>query len=1015
MNRIFPRLGLTALTIIGGGTVLLAQQSTTTIRGRVTEAGTGANKVGVTVTIVNAASQLTMSHTTDANGRFVFFALPVGRYEVSFTFNGRTYKSQRTGLLGQDVSADFKWPAEASSVVEIVAARDNGLDTVNTSSAEVGVNVQAETLNLLPVIDRNINSAAILAPGVSIIQGSMVDPTKKTSTYIVSGDGQGRGTNFNVDGADNNSSDVGGYVLPVPIDAIDQFQVVTNQYKAEFGRSNAGFLNVVTKSGGNDFAGVVNVQYTNQSMRARYTDETPKLDSDLKTYSALVSGPILTDKLFYMISVEKTDGSQGQSFDSRAIAVYPVLGNTPNTLKKNNLYSKLSWSINQNWNAEFKYARYYDQSANQSFPHTAAVAGYVAPTELGTNRDDTSMYGAKLTGSLGMAVWESTINHFDYTNSIRPSIPGPNNGTYIEVRGPYLGAAGQTWRSGMDPNAWQNTGVKRNQWRNDVTMALGDHTLKAGVDLQKTDYPFEQYFWGAPTPYATTVAGVNFGQEWANTVQQTNVIRTLLVAPIQSNATSFKGYGTYLQDDWILNDHWSVFAGVRLDWDTQLDSYSKYDSMYNQIHTANPGLVGIGSTAPRTHHYGSPRLQVLYKPKGDDSLTFKLGYGRFVASTIDNVVGFSRALGSPVNGIPGGWIYNNAALLANGHTAKGSGLANFAAGTTLAQINGNNLVLPADLTPYNYANNIGGLRNYFESTVAGWLTPASFATGGRQLLASDFSYPTTETLTLGFAYKLSNQSAIDVTGIYSKTKHQTVQYTTDGSQPFTNYGPGGPAGLDMGDSIFLSNQTSSSKQLQVKYTYTTSKTSLLVTFVAKEFKSSYGGDAGSFSQVNGGADFYGGGAQVPWVTGPERTAAGTEAFSGSFAWSYHTDFGTNISLLGQWHSGKYYDTYLGYSPTLKVNNGFDLADPNPLLGTRQGEWNLSTDLKISQDFKIGSKMKIQPYIAIQNILNNYDYGNNYYPNLLQNDGTYDPTFGTRGAKFQTNNPRNATVGVRFTW
>jgi Carboxypeptidase regulatory-like domain len=1022
MNRIFNRLGLTAVAIVAGGTGLVAQQSTSTIKGMVTDAASGAPKAGVTVTVVNPANQLTITHQTDASGRFTFFALPVGRYQISYTFGGRSYKAERVGLLGQEADASFKWPADASAVVEVIATRGTGIEAVNTTTAEVGVNVESATLSMMPILDRNINSAAILAPGVQIIQGSQVDPTKKTSTYIVSGEGQGRGTNFNVDGADNNSSDVGGYVLPIPIDAIDQFQVVTNQYKAEFGRSNAGFLNVVTKSGGNDFAGVVNAQFTNQNMRARRTDESPMQNNDQETYSAMVSGPIIKDQLFYMVAAEKTHGSTGQTFDPRAVAVYSSLGSTPTVLDKYNLYTKVNWIINQNWTTEFKYARYYDTSADQTFPHTDTVAGYIAPTMLGTNRDDTTMYGAKLTGVFGAAVWESTINHFDYTNNIRSN---GGNGTYTEVRPEpsLLANSTDAWRSGVDPNAYQNTGVKRSQWKNEVSLALSQHTLKAGVDLQKTDYPLEKYFWGAPTPYILDVAGtkVPFGQEWSNTVTQQNVTRAYLEVPIENPPTSFKSYGMYLQDDWFINNHLSINGGLRLDWDTQLDYYSQYDSMYSQIHAANPQLAGIGAQAPRTHHYGSPRLQVIYKPKDDDSLTLKLGYGRFVASTIDNVVGFSRALGSPVNGLPVGYIYNNAARLANGLSAKTAGqggIANFSAGTQLTSVNGIKEFLPADLTPYNYANNVGGLRDFFQTTIASQLTTANFGTAGRELLASDFSYPTTETLNFGFTYKLSDQAALDVMFLYSKTKHMTVQYVTDGSSPqATSYGPGGAAAGDMGDSIFLSNQTSSSKQMQVKYTYTTSKMSFLATFVAKELKSSSGGDGGAFSNT-GAADFYGAGAPLPWVTGPERLSNGTEAFSGSFAWGYRADFGTEFSLLGQWHSGKYYDKYLGYSPNLgqpQDQNGTDASDPNPVVGTGVGQWNMDVSFKIAHTFKIGQKVKLMPYIVIQNILNNYDYGNNYQNQIYNGNGTYNTQIDTRGPNFQTNNPRNGAVGVKLTW
>ena len=346
---------------------------------------------------------------------------------------------------------------------------------------------------------------------------------------------------------------------------------MTNQYKAEFGRSNAGFLNVVTKSGGNDFSGVINTQFTNQNLRARNTDENPKLDDNLETYSAMVSGPILKDKLFYMMAAEKTHGSAGQTFDPRAIAVYPSLSSTPTVLDKMNLYTKFNWLINQNWSAEFKYARYYDTSADQSFPHTAAVAGFVSPTMLGTNHDDTTMYGAKVTAVLGNVVWESTINHFDYTNSIRSNGNGLINSAYTEVRPEPLLLANSTdaWRDGVDPNAYQNTGVKRSQWKNEVTLALDKHTLKAGIDLQKTDYPLEKYFFGAPAPYIMDLAGVPFGQGWSNSVTQIDVTRVYLDVPIEKPPPA-QGLWMYLQDDWNINNHLTINGGLRVDWDTQL-------------------------------------------------------------------------------------------------------------------------------------------------------------------------------------------------------------------------------------------------------------------------------------------------------------------------------------------------------------------------------------------------------------------------------------------------------------
>jgi len=985
---------------------LMAQSSTGSLSGHVTVGDSGAPKAGVMVTVVEKGTNLTRKAVSDNEGNWRTPSLPVGDYKVIMESAGQSHTVSRTVNLGMDNLVRFKWPKEAAAVV-VVEAVASGIDQVNTTSAEIGVNVDSSSLKDMPIMDRNVNSAAVLAPGVSIIQGSIVDPTKKTSTYIVSGDGQGRGTNFNVDGADNNSSDVGGYVMPVPYDAIDQFQVVTNQYKAEFGRSNAGFLNVVTKSGGNEFKGVGNYQWTDQNMRARTTDEGTKLANDSKIYSAMVSGPIIKDKLFFMVAGEKTVADNGQIFDPRAIAVIPTLGNEPTLLQKMNLYTKVDWNINQAWLASFKYARYYDNSANQSFPHTAAVAGYVDPSMLGTNHDDTTSYGAKLTGTFGNMVWESTINHFDYTNSIRPSNLGPNNGQSIEVRSRYT-AVPDAWRRGQDPNSYQNTGVERSEWKNELTYTLPEHNIKGGVDVQKTDYPLEKYFYANPTVYIfsmDTTQGVTFANTYDPTIKESQVTRVYLSVPIENPPTSFKGYGIYAQDEWTVNNKWNVYYGYRIDWDTQLDYYSQFDSMYAQIHEANPSLAGIGSQAPRTHKYGSPRIQVLYKPNGDDKLTFKLGYGKFVASTIDNVVGFSRALNAPVNGLSGGYVNNKD----NSHNKSG---ISFAKGSTITTVAGQAVVLPADLTPYNYANNVNGLASLFANLP---LTTANFSTGGKELLASDFAYPTTQTVTLGMTYKISDRQAIDLTALYSRTKNITIQYTSDGSsinfwsptgqgQTYnyaTNYG----GGDDNGDSVFLSNQVATSKQLQAKYTYTQSNFSFLATLVLKNATNSSLNPGGTSSTAGG--DFYGQAIADMYKTGPEYKTQGTSLWSGSFSANYRFDMGTKVSLLGQWHSGEYYYVFAGGDA---ANNATEAA-PDPVIGIRTGCWALDLGLRLSHDFK-WNKVDIEPYLQVQNLLNNYDYGTNYNDVALNSDNSVNTQLGQRLANFQANAPRTAAVGLR---
>jgi hypothetical protein len=467
----------------------------------------------------------------------------------------------------------------------------------------------------------------------------------------------------------------------------------------------------------------------------------------------------------------------------------------------------------------------------------------------------------------------------------------------------------------------------------------------------------------------------------------------------------------------------------------------KWKDLYSQINAANPNLLH-GSTPPKDKTYVSPRLQVLYKPNGDDSVTYKFGYGRFVANVIDNVTGYSRALSDNANGINRSNIYNGAALAASGASGSAT-VANFSAGSTLTTVNGHAVVLPADLTPYNYTHNVNGLRDYFANTVNGWLSQASFTTAGKQLMASDFQYPTTDTVNLGATWKIGEHQSLDIQYIFSRTTHASVQFTTDGSNIYTwspnaqglTYTPNANAQRDtrdQGDTVFMSNQTSRTNQIQVKWAYTSAKFSALFNIVAKDIRSSSGGVSRAFDQ-NGSADFYGAGAQYVWKPNAERRAVGTESFSGSFALNYNFDFGTKMGMLGTWHSGKFYDIYQGYNPDGDANGnpiwmaGSNLAHPNPVVGTGIGDWAMDLGLRISHPFKIGGKVMLEPFLQISNLLNNYDYGSNYTNTLasvktLTGAPVYAGTtvvprapvantaFGKRGLNYQVNTPRTAAFG-----
>ena len=122
-------------------------------------------------------------------------------------------------------------------------------------SSSVGQVVDLTRIERLPLNGRQFANLAATVPGVGLSFHS--DPTKSTQFAPLVNGGAGRNINYQIDGGDNNDDTVGGLLQQFPLEAIDQFNFITQRFKAEYGRSNGGVLNVVTKSGTNDWHGSV--------------------------------------------------------------------------------------------------------------------------------------------------------------------------------------------------------------------------------------------------------------------------------------------------------------------------------------------------------------------------------------------------------------------------------------------------------------------------------------------------------------------------------------------------------------------------------------------------------------------------------------------------------------------------------------------------------------------------------------------------------------------------------------
>lgn len=268
------------------------------IEGIVSEAS-GNPVAGATVVIKNKETGYTRTVTTDAKGRYVAGVLPVGLYDIEATLSGGKPGRQLVKLtVGNTERVDLTLETEGiQEVIEVTA--DQGIVDVQESAS--GLNISERAIRELPVRGRNFAEFFQLQPGVMQEQDR--------SGLVVAGQ-RSINSNVAVDGADFNDPLQGNQrggneaVFFFPQSAVREFQVVRAGASAEIGRTNAGFLNVVTKSGTNEFHG--EAFYFNRNRFLTSPDAFGRdLDNLQNQFGGSFGGPIKRDRAFFFTAIEQ--------------------------------------------------------------------------------------------------------------------------------------------------------------------------------------------------------------------------------------------------------------------------------------------------------------------------------------------------------------------------------------------------------------------------------------------------------------------------------------------------------------------------------------------------------------------------------------------------------------------------------------------------------------------------------------------------------------------------------------
>src|SRR5437764_5501452 len=314
MNR--SVLSFAAAVLAAAATPVFAQQGTGELRGRVLDQQS-AVLPGVTVIAKNQETGMYRELASGADGSFFMSALTPGTYEITAQLTGFK-KYQRRDIrveVGKTMSVDVQ--LQVGGIEQEVTVTGEA-PLVDTTSKEIGGTVQTQELNDIPSINRNFTSYLSLLPGVT---SNISTDSFGADSIRVNGQDV-RNVNYTFDGAGNNdnfNAGNGGSQARVPVEAVQEFQLLTSQFDAEFGSSSGGVVNAVSKQGTNAFHGTGFFFDQNQNLTVRdyfaQQQDLPKPETRQVQWGGNVGGPIIRDKLHFFINLERIDQNRGRTIN----------------------------------------------------------------------------------------------------------------------------------------------------------------------------------------------------------------------------------------------------------------------------------------------------------------------------------------------------------------------------------------------------------------------------------------------------------------------------------------------------------------------------------------------------------------------------------------------------------------------------------------------------------------------------------------------------------------------------
>lgn len=642
---------------------MMSQITTSALSGKVTMQDTKEEVIGASVQVVHDQSGMKYATVTNIDGRFSIQGMRNGGpYTVTVSYIGYETKTFKEIYLDLGETYNLQvWLSENSNeLTEVVVSGKASKFTAEKTGASTNVN--NATIRELPTINRSITDIARLSPYANGMGFS---------------GGDGRSTNFTLDGANMNnnfglSSNLPGGGTPISMEALDEVQMVVAPYDVRQSNFIGGGINAVTKSGTNTFRGTAYMYYNNENMRGNRIDnkELAAREQDrLTTYGFTLGGPILKDKLFFFVNYEGSKkpttvnrwrGSEDGVGDRQQYISRTKLSDLERTrqfllknynydpgsytdfpadITNNKFLARIDWNIARN----HRLAVRFNHTINKTWNNPNGSSADVGYRLNGTYRMgeqsmafSNSLYSmdnkiTTVSADLNSRFSDKLSNQFLFTYSDIQDVRGSDSSffPFVDIMYDY---DAQTKTQTLEP--YMSFGYElftyNNKVQNKVTTVTDNVTYYAGAHKLMAGISFEHQL--ALNNYQRGGTGYYRYRTLDDFLSGAAPESVALQYGYNGNTNpgssiTFNQLGLYLQDEWDVLNNLKVQAGIRFD-DLVFDNS---DIMRNNaIYGLDFGGRHVDTGAwPKNNIQISPRIGFSWDVFGDKSLKVRGGSGFF--------------------------------------------------------------------------------------------------------------------------------------------------------------------------------------------------------------------------------------------------------------------------------------------------------------------------------------------------------------------------------------------------